>query len=95
LLGWLSINGNARIGRRVQSVIDHYASRLSRIIDRARHQGLVRADIEPLAAARSLVSVIQGLAIGTRASPDRLESVIEQANSAFAAFRLQLAWPAK
>ena len=95
LLGWLLTDGNTRIGRRVQSVIDHYVSRLSRIIDRARHQGLVRADIEPLAAARLLVGVVQGLAIGTRASPDRRESLFEQADSAFAAFRLQLAWPAK
>ncbi|MDP1901027.1 MAG: hypothetical protein Q8K96_11305 [Rubrivivax sp.] len=95
LLGWLAKDGNARIGRRIQTLIDHYASRLSRIIDRARLQGLVRADIDPLAAARLLVSVVQGLATRAQGCPDPRDALVSQAASAFAAFRLQLACPAQ
>lgn len=90
LLGWLAQDNNAGIGRRVQTVIDHYASRLSRMIDRAKHRGLVSADIEPHVAARLLVSVVQGLAIGLDVRPDRPEMLFRQADSAFAIYRAQL-----
>lgn len=90
LLGWLAQDSNAGIRRRVQTVIDHYASRLSRMIDRAKHRGLVSADIEPHAAARLLVSVVQGLAIGLDVRPDRPEMLFGQADSAFAIYRAQL-----
>ena len=90
LLGWLAQDSNAGIRRRVQTVIDHYASRLSRMIDRAKHRGLVSADVEPHAAAHLLVNVVQGLAIGLDVRPDRPEMLFGQADSAFAIYRARL-----
>lgn len=47
LIGWLAHGGNLRIRRRIQMVIDHYESRLCQMIERAKHQGLIRDDVEP------------------------------------------------
>lgn len=95
LLGWRAHDDSVHIRRRVQKLIDLHVSRLSRVIDRARQQGLVAADTEPHAAAWLLVGITQGLAIGLELRPDRPDILLAQADSAFAAYRAQLAGPAR
>lgn len=95
LLGWRAHHDSVHIRRRVQKLIDLQVSRLSRVIDRARHQGLVSADTEPHAAACLLVGVVQGLAIGLDRRPDRPDILLARATGAFAAYRAQLAGPSR
>ncbi len=93
LLAWLAQDGDTRLQRRVRKVIDHYAGRLARIIGRARQQGLVRADVEPQAAARRLIRIIQGLTLGIDA--ERRECLLAEAVKAYARYRTELVspWP--
>jgi hypothetical protein len=72
-------------------LIGHYATRLARIIARAKEQGLVRADVQPGAAAISLVGVIQGLVLRTPAAPQRREWFLREAAEAFALYWAGLA----
>jgi hypothetical protein len=88
LLSWLRQDGDARLKRRIRAVIDHYATRLARILDRARQQGLVRADIDPRSEAMRLVGLIQGLALG--AGDRRWEMLLDEASGTFACFRTGL-----
>lgn len=87
LLGWLSQNGDSRIRRRIQRVIDQYESRLCRMIDQAKHQGLVRADIEPRTAASVLISMIQGVALKMDADFRQRELRLREAFEGFSMYR--------
>ncbi len=89
MMAWLSKEGDAPLRHRIRRVIDHYASRIAAIIGRAKAQGLVRADIDPMQAAMRLVGIVQGLALGIGADPrqDRLA----EASNAFLGFRASLA----
>lgn len=93
LLGWRAHDDSAHIRRCVQKLIDLHVSRLSRVIDRARDQGLVSAETEPQAAAYLLVGLVQGLAIEVDLRPDRSEVLLARAPSAFATYRAQLTGP--
>lgn len=85
LLSWLRQDGDARLKRRIQAVIGQYATRLARIIGRARQQGLVSADIDPRSEAMRLVGLIQGLAL--TAGHRRREILLDEAAGTFARFR--------
>lgn len=85
LLSWLRQDGDARLKRRIQAVIGQYATRLARLIGRARQQGLVRADIDPQFEAMRLVGLIQGLALA--AGDRRREILLDEADGTFARFR--------
>lgn len=91
LLTWLSQDGDTRLRRRVQAVIDHYAARLARIISRAKHQGLVKAEIQPDSAAMLLIGMIQGFALGIHAG--RREGWFMEAAKTFALYRASLVYP--
>lgn len=95
LLPWLAQDDDRGLQRRVRMLIGHYATRLARIIARAKEQGLVRADVQPSAAAISLVGVIQGLVLRTPAAPQRREWFLREAAQAFALYRAALAVPSK
>jgi hypothetical protein len=88
LLSWLRQDGDARLKRRVQAVIGQYATRLARIIGRARQQGLVSADIDPRFEAMRLVGLIQELALG--AGDRQREILLDEAAGTFARFRTGL-----
>ncbi len=88
LLAWLAQDEDARLQRRVRRVVGHYAARLARIIDRAKQQGLVRADVEPQSSAMRLVGLIQGLALNL--GPRPRETLFGEAVSAFAFYRAGL-----
>lgn len=79
---------DARLKRRVQSVIALYVLRLTRIIDRARRAGCIKTEVIPHEAAMRFVRMIQGLAL--RVQPDRPESFIRSATREFAAYRAEL-----
>lgn len=91
LLSWLAQDGDPGLQRRVRMLIAYYAMRLARIIARAKQQGLVRADVQPSAAAISLVGVIQGLVLGTPAAPQWTKRFLREAAEAFALYRAGLA----
>lgn len=91
LLSWLAQDDDRGLQRRVRMLIGHYATRLARIIARAKEQGLVRADVQPSAAAISLVGVIQGLVLRTPAAPQRKEWFLREAVEAFALYWAGLA----
>ena len=95
LLSWLAEDDDRGLQRRVRMLIGHYATRLARIIARAKDQGLVRADVQPSAAAISLVGVIQGLVLRTPAARQRREWFLREAAEAFALYRAALAVPSK
>ena len=95
LLSWLAEDDDRGLQRRVRMLIGHYATRLARIIARAKEQGLVRADVQPSAAAISLVGVIQGLVLRTPAARQRREWFLREAAEAFALYRAALAVPSK
>lgn len=91
LLSWLAQDDDRGLQRRVRMLIGHYATRLARIIARAKEQGLVRADVQPSAAAISLVGVIQGLVLRAPAAPQRKEWFLREAVEAFALYWAGLA----
>lgn len=91
LLSWLAQNDDCGLQRRVRMLIANYVGRLARIIARAKQQGLVRADVQPGAAAISLVGVIQGLVLGTPAAPQWREWFLREAAEVFALYRAGLA----
>lgn len=95
LLGWLSQGSDTRIRRRIQMVIDHYESRLCRMIGRAKRQGFIRADIEPQTAASLFVGMIQGLTLRMNAGLLQRELLLREAVEAFALYRAGMVSPSK
>ncbi len=83
MLGWLLGSGNDRIRRRVRSIIGHHEAKLSRLIDRAKRQGLVRAGVDPRAAAERFVAMIQGLALRRCVDPHQPERFLKEAAKIF------------
>jgi hypothetical protein len=90
LLGWLSQNGDSRIRRRIQKVIDQYEARLCRMIGQAKTQGLIRANIEPRAAASIFISMIQALALRMTVDLRQRELMLCEAFDGFAMYRAGL-----
>ena len=86
LLGWLSQGNNTRIRRRIQMVIGQYESRLCRMIGQAKHQGFIRADIEPHTAASLFIGMIQGLALRMNANLHQRELLLREAFEVFALY---------
>lgn len=87
LLGWLSQGSDTRIRRRIQMVIDQYESRLCGMIGQAKHQGLIRADIEPHTAASFFIGIIQSLALRMNADLRQRELLLREAVEVFALYR--------
>lgn len=86
LLVWLAQDSDRALQRRVRMLIGNFATRQARIIGRARQQGLIRADIEPYAAAMGLVGVTQQLVLETCITPQPMESFLRKASVAFACY---------
>lgn len=86
MLGWLR-EGDVRIQRRIQGVIDRYVARLSGIIERGRREGSIAAGIDPRSAALGFVAMIQGLALATDADSRPREGLFRAAATAFARYR--------
>lgn len=95
LLGWLSQAGDTRIRRRIQKVIGHYESRICRMIDRARHQGYIRADIDPHAAAGIFIGMIQSLALRINVNLRQRELLLREAFENFSLYRAGMASASK
>lgn len=93
MLAWLLPRGDVRIQRRVQAVVDCYASRLARRIEHAKGQYFIRADISPYFAANFFVSLIQGVALGKEAGLSARDEIFRKATHAFALYRDWLAAP--
>lgn len=93
MLDWLSWRDDARVQRRVQEVVDCYASRLAQKIECARHQGFIRTDISPNFAANFFVSLIQGLALGKDTGLSARDEIFRKAAHAFALYRDWMAAP--
>lgn len=87
LLGWVSQDGDSRIRRRIQMVIAHYESRLCRMIALAKHQGRIRSDIDPHAAAVIVIGMIQSLALRMNINLRQRELLVREAFESFALFR--------
>jgi TetR/AcrR family transcriptional regulator len=94
MLAWLLPRGDVRIRRRVQAVVDCYASHLARRIEYARQQGFIRAGISPYFAANFFVSLIQGLVLGKEAGLFARDEIFRKTAHAFAVYRNGLAAPA-
>lgn len=90
MLGWLR-DGDARLQRRIQRIIDHYVSRLSGIIEQGKRQGAIRADINPRSAAMRFVAMIQALVHKADAGLHPREGLFRAATTAFALFRADVA----
>jgi hypothetical protein len=86
ILGWYLQTTDARVRARIGGVIGHYETRLSRLIARAKQQGLVKQGIDARAAAAVLVGLIQGLALRMNAGISRPETLMLEATSVFPAY---------
>lgn len=95
LLSWLVQDGDPGLQRRVRLIIGFYATHLSKIIVRAKQQGLVRANIKPDVAAIALVDVIQKLVLESYTAPPRADSFLRKATEAFAQYRAALVVPSE
>lgn len=90
LLFWLTQDRDRGTQRRVRLLITHYAGRLTGIIDRAKRQGLVRAEVHPRSAAYSLVGIVQAFALRAPATPEQRGRFLNEADEAFALYRAGL-----
>lgn len=86
ILTWYLHTTDARIRSRIRGVIGHYENRLSRLINRAKQQGLVRSGVDAQAAACVLVGLIQGMALRMNAGPGRPEVLLREAVSEFSGY---------
>ncbi|MBA3058277.1 MAG: hypothetical protein KJ614_01765 [Gammaproteobacteria bacterium] len=93
LLGWLSQGSDTRIRRRIQMVIDQYESRICRMMEQAKHQGLIRSDIEPHTAASLFIGMIQSLAIRMNTDFHQRELLLREAVEVFTLYRARMAAP--
>lgn len=83
ILAWYMQTGDARVRSRIRSAIGHYQKRLSRLIGRAKQQGLVKSSVDAQAAAGVLVGLIQGLALRMHAGISRPEMLLREAAAVF------------
>ncbi len=91
LWSWLAQDdGDPGLQRRVRMLIAYYASRLARIIARAKQQGLVGVNIKPDAAAIALVGVVQELVLRTHAAPPTRDRFMREAAKAWTLYRAAL-----
>ena len=86
ILAWYAQTGDARVRSRIRSAIGHYQKRLSRLIGRAKLQGLVKPSVDAQAAAGVLVGLIQGLALRMLAGISRPEMLLREAAAVFPAY---------
>lgn len=94
LIGWSLQAEPRRIGRRVHAVIGQQESRLCRIIEQARGQGLLRREVESGAAAKLLIGMIQGLALRVSGDRRQREELLGAVLEAFAGFLGRACTPA-
>lgn len=83
MLGWLLESGNDRIRRRIRSIIGCYEAKLSRLLGRAKRQNLVKAEVDPHAAAERFVAMIQGLALSRCVDSHHPEQFLDEAAKIF------------
>jgi hypothetical protein len=70
----------------VPPVCDNRSVLLSRLINRAKQQGLVKSGVDAQAAACVLVGLIQGMALRMNAGPGRPEMLLREAVSEFSGY---------
>lgn len=86
ILAWYAQTADSRVRLRIGDVIGHYENRLSRLIDRAKRQGLVKPGVDARTAAGVLVGLIQGLALRMHAGIGRPEMLLREAAAVFPAY---------
>lgn len=86
ILAWYAQTNDARVRLRIRGAIDHYEKRLSRLIDRAKQQGLVKSNVDARTAAGVLVGFIQGLALRMNVGISRPETLLREAATVFPAY---------
>lgn len=86
ILAWYLRTPDTRIRSRIRGVIGQYENRLSRLIDRAKQQGLVKSAVDAQAAASVLVGLIQGLALRMNAGIGRPEMHLQEAVTEFSGY---------
>lgn len=92
ILTWSLQSGDARLRRRVQKVVAHYEFRVLRVIARGQRQGCIRREIEPRAATRLFVGMLQNLVLRLPAERCPSETLLPEADALFCAY-LQLVRP--
>lgn len=86
ILAWYLRTTDTRIRSRIRGVIGHYENRLSRLINRAKQQGLVKSAVDAQVAASVLVGLIQGLALRMNAGICQPEMLLRQAATEFSGY---------
>lgn len=86
ILAWHAQTTDTRIRTRIRSVISHYEKRLSRLIGRAKQQGLVKPGVDAQTAAAVLVGLIQSLALRMSTGISRPETLLRDAATVFPAY---------
>lgn len=86
ILAWYLHTPDARIRSRIRGVIGHYENRLSRLINRAKQQGLVKSGVDAQAAACVLVGLIQGMVLRMNAGAGRPEVHLQEAVTGFSGY---------
>ncbi len=86
ILDWYSKTGDARVRSRIRSAIGHYEKRLTRMIGRAKEQGMVKPSVDAPTAASVLVGMIQGLALRMHAGISQPDMLLQEAAAVFPAY---------
>lgn len=81
ILDWYSRTGDAHVRSRIRSAIGRYEKRLSRLIDRAKQEGLVKSSVDEQVAAGVLVGMIQGLALRMNAGISQPDMLLQEATA--------------
>lgn len=86
ILSWYAKTSDARVRLRIQNTVGHYQRRLSKLIVRAKQQGLVKANIDAQIAADLLVGLLQSLVVRMDAGTIQPEMLLRQAGIMFSAY---------
>lgn len=86
ILSWYAHTSDPRVRSRICGAIGQYEKRLSRLIDQAKRQGLVKPNIDAETAAGVLVGFIQGLALRMNVGIGRPETLLREAATVFPAY---------
>ncbi len=86
ILGWYSQTGDARVRLRIRSAIGRYEKGLSRLIGRAKQQGLVKSSVDEQVVAGVLVGMIQGLALRMNAGMSQPDMLLQEATAVLPAY---------
>lgn len=88
MLAWALQETDGRLRRRVRKLATHYQHRVLRLVVQGQQEGSIRSDIDPQAATRIYVAMLQNLVLRLPDKPAQTQAALRETSEVFAAFRL-------